>query len=65
MNTSSIKRMYRDLSRKYHPDKNEDDTTEKFQKLKEAYDILINPDKRVAYDLYEKIDFSQDDRMLD
>ena len=65
MNSSSVKRMYRDLSRKYHPDKNAEDTTAKFQKLKEAYDILSDKDKRVAYDLYGKTDFSQDDRMLD
>jgi DnaJ-class molecular chaperone len=30
MNSSSIKKMYRDLSRKYHPDKNTEDTTDKF-----------------------------------
>lgn len=36
----------------YHPDKNPEDpqAREKFQKLKEAYDILIHPEKRKEYD---------------
>ena len=36
----AFKRKYHDLSRKYHPDKNENDTTELFMKLKTAYEIL-------------------------
>ena len=36
----------------YHPDKNKEDENarEKFQKLKEAYDILIDKEKRSEYD---------------
>jgi len=33
MNATSVKRKYRDLSRKFHPDKNEEDTTEIFMKI--------------------------------
>jgi len=42
------KKSYRKLVLQYHPDKNKDDPTarEKFQKLKEAYDILMDDEKR-------------------
>ena len=58
--------MYRDLSRKYHPDKNPDvDTTEKFMEIKMAFEILSSDEKRVLYDVYGTTDFSQDDKMKD
>jgi curved DNA-binding protein CbpA len=61
---STLKRQYRDLSRKYHPDKNpETDTTAKFMGLKTAYEILGDPERRILYDVYGQTDFSQDDRM--
>ena len=46
------KKQYRKLVLKYHPDKNQDDPSarQKFQKLKEAYDILTDPEKRKQYD---------------
>lgn len=46
------KKQYRKLVLQYHPDKNREDPNacEKFQKLKEAYDILIDADKRKEYD---------------
>jgi len=47
-----IKRAYRKLASKFHPDKNKDDpqAAEKFSKANEAYDVLSDPDKRKKYD---------------
>lgn len=44
-----IKKSYRALSKKYHPDVNPDGA-EQFKEIAEAYDILSNPDKRQKYD---------------
>ena len=51
--SAEIKRQYRKLAKKYHPDLNKNDLTaaEKFKLLKEAYETLIDEDKRLAYDL--------------
>jgi len=47
----SIKRSYRKLARKYHPDvSKEADAEEKFKELNEAYEVLKDPEKRAAYD---------------
>ncbi len=48
----TIKRAYRELARKYHPDTNAKDKSleEKFREINEAYQVLSNPDKRAKYD---------------
>ena len=46
-----IKRAYRKLSRKYHPDvSKEKDAEARFKQLGEAYEVLKDPEKRTAYD---------------
>lgn len=46
-----IKRAYRKLARKYHPDvSSEPDAESRFQEVQEAYEVLKDPEKRAAYD---------------
>src|SRR3984893_4494934 len=56
-----VKRSYRKLAVKFHPDKNPDDihAEEKFKELGEAYDVLMDADKRAAYDRFGHSAFAQ------
>ena len=53
---STIKKAYRKMAMKYHPDKNPDDTEaeENFKAVNEAYQVLSDDEKRALYDRYGK-----------
>ena len=58
-----IKRAYRGLALKYHPDRvsadQKKDAEEKFKELSEAYAVLSDPQKRSVYDQYGHTGFDQ------
>ncbi len=52
-NEQEIKRAYRTLARKYHPDINrQSDAEDRFKEVNEAYETLSNADRRAAYDRF-------------
>ena len=58
-----IKRAYRKMAKKYHPDVNKDPGAEdKFKEVQEAYDVLSDDNKKAAYDRYGHAAFDQSGR---
>ncbi len=62
-----IKKAYRKLAKKYHPDRNKEDpeAADKFKEISEAYEILSDPDKRARYDQYGHSGINDEDFNFD
>ena len=61
----TIKKAYRKLAKKYHPDMNPGDKTaeQKFKEVTDAYNILSDPEKRKLYDQYGHAAFDGTDML--
>ena len=57
--SDEIRKSYRKLAMKYHPDRNKGDakSVERFKEIQKAYNVLSNPQKRSAYDKYGNASF--------
>ncbi|MGI0116718.1 DnaJ C-terminal domain-containing protein [Zooshikella sp. RANM57] len=54
--TDEIKKAYRKLARKYHPDVSKEDNAEnRFKEIGEAYEVLKDPEKRAEYDQLKQL----------
>ena len=48
---ADVKKAYRQKAAFYHPDRNDaEDAADRFRRVQEAYDVLVDPEKRQAYD---------------
>ena len=58
---AAIKKAYRNLAKKYHPDANPGDATaeKKFKEASEAYAVLSDPEKKRQYDQFGHAAFEQ------
>ena len=58
---AEIKRAYRVVAKKYHPDMNpgDEEAAEKFKEAAEAYSVLSDPEKRAKYDQFGHAAFDQ------
>ncbi|MDP4133221.1 MAG: DnaJ domain-containing protein, partial [Bacillota bacterium] len=57
-----IKKAYRSMAKKYHPDLNKDDqetAEKKFKEVNEAYEVLSDPQKKARYDQFGHAAFDQ------
>jgi curved DNA-binding protein len=59
--TEDVKKAYRKLAMKYHPDRNKDNKAaeEKFKEISEAYAVLNDPEKKKQYDMFGAEGFQQ------
>lgn len=65
-NEQQIKKSFRNLSKKYHPDKNKGNPKahETFIKINKAYETLLDPEKRKIYDLYGEEGLDQPNNIM-